>query len=76
MLKYKKGRRNSGFAECVCGVFGCAGGDRQAREGSRRFDPIHFSLHVCINIYIERERCDLFPNAHPANRAEEAGSGY
>lgn len=56
MLKYKKGRRNSGFAECVCGVFGCAGGDRQAREGSRRFDPIHFSLHVCINIYIYIER--------------------
>lgn len=34
----------------VFGVFGRAGGDRQAGEGSTRFDPLHFSLHVYIDV--------------------------
>lgn len=62
--KYKK----KDLAECVPER---AGGDRQAGEGSRRFDPLHFSLHVYIDaIYF------LMLTQQTEQRKLEAGSSY
>ena len=68
--KYKKDRINRDL-QSVCGVFGRAGGDRQAGEGSRRFDPLHFSLHVYIDVIYF-----LMLTQQTEPRQLEAGSSY
>ena len=62
----QKGQNKQGFAECVWCVWACW----RWQTGRRGIETIWSASFLPSCIY----RCDLFPNAHTANRAEAAGS--